>query len=168
MLVYLGIFGAKVVEVSLATLRIVLINRGQKLLGSIIGFFEVLIWLFVVNLVLTDVTEDFMKVVVYCFAFSCGNYIGSTIEEKLAIGMSVIEVLIEADKSEDLAEILRQNGYGVTTIGSSGKEKKMAIIKVFLKRRSIPDAHGIIVKNYPESIVSVSDVKKIVGGYIKK
>ncbi len=167
-IIYLAIFFAKLIEVSAATLRMVLINRGQKLLGSVIGFFEILIWLYVVNLVLKDVTQDLVKVFVYCLAFSMGNYLGTTIEEKLALGMSLMEVLIDVEKSPLLVSILHKNGYGVSVINSNGVEKKMNIIKIYLKRKSIPDAYAIITKSFPESIISVSDVKTVVGGFIKK
>ena len=74
-MIYLLIFFAKLVEVSLATIRNVLINRGEKLKGSIIGFFEVLIWVIVVSNVLSDVMQDPLRVLVYCLAFSMGNFV---------------------------------------------------------------------------------------------
>lgn len=165
---YLVIFLAKLVEVSLSTIRNVLINRGQKFIGACIGFFEVLIWLYVVSNVLQNVTDDLVKVGVYCLAFSCGNYLGATIEEKLAIGMAVIDVFILKDESYNLVDILRKDGFGVTTIDSQGKDNKMVIIKIYLKRKNINKAILIINKNAPKSIVSVSDVKNLKGAFIRK
>lgn len=165
---YVVIFLAKMIEVSLATIRNVLINRGQKFIGACIGFFEVLIWLYVVSNVLQNVTDDLIKVGVYCLAFSCGNYLGATIEEKLAIGMAVIEVFILKEESSELVGILREDGFGVTTIDSEGKDNKMTIIKIYLKRKNINKAVSIINKNAPKSIISVSDVKNIKGAFIRK
>ena len=42
---YLFVFFGKIIEVAVATIRIVLINRGERVKGSITGFFEVSLWL---------------------------------------------------------------------------------------------------------------------------
>jgi len=166
-ILYIAIFCAKLIEVSVATLRTVLNNRGQKRLAACIGFFEVMIWVVVASNVLNNITEDPIKVLVYCFAFSMGNFIGVTLEEKLALGMSVVEVLAKQDIAQNLADALREKGYGVTTIESSGKETKMVILKLFIKRKQIPDATQIIRDAGADVIFSVSDVKKVTGGFIK-
>ena len=53
-LIYFLILAAKIVEISIGTTRIVLITRGERGLGAILGFFEVLIWLVLVSTVLKD------------------------------------------------------------------------------------------------------------------
>jgi uncharacterized protein YebE (UPF0316 family) len=167
-LLYLGIFFAKLIEVTIATLRNVLINRGQRKIGAVLAFFEVLIWLFVVSIVLNDITSDFFKVFVYCFAFACGNFLGSVLEEKLAIGMSVMEVYVMREAAGQLADALRQDGFGVTTIDSHGKENEMVIMKVYLKRKQIKEATALIKDISPAAIITVGDIKRISGGFIKK
>ena len=87
MMLYVLIFLAKIVEVSLMTLRTVLITRGEKVVGSIIGFFEVIIWLYLVSTVLVGISEDPIKMVVYALGFSVGNYVGSFLEEKLPMAL---------------------------------------------------------------------------------
>lgn len=94
MWIYFAIFFAKLIEVPLATVRIVLINRGEKLKGSLIGFVEVLIWIVVVGNVLDSLSEDPIKALVYCLAFACGNYLGSIVEDKLAIGTACIQAVV--------------------------------------------------------------------------
>lgn len=167
-LIYIGIFLAKLIEVSLATLRAVLNNRGQKLVAATIGFFEVMLWIYLASIVLKDVSSDPLKVVVYCLAFSCGNYVGVTLEEKIALGMSVIEILVSETEAKNLAKILRDEGYGVTTIESYGKEDKKVIVKTYLKRKQLNHAVSIIKQHGTGSFFSISDVKSLVGGYIKK
>ena len=167
-LMYLGIFCAKLVEVTIATLRNVLINRGQRKVGAFLAFFEVGIWLFVVSIVLNDITSDYFKVFIYCFAFACGNFLGSVLEEKLAIGMSVMEIYVTHESAGRLVDALRQDGFGVTTIDSHGKENEMVIMKVYLKRKQIKEATDLIKSIASSAIVTVSDIKRISGGYIKK
>jgi len=166
---YSGIFCAKLVEVTIATLRNVLINRGHRKIGAVLAFFEVLIWLFVVSIVLNDITSDYFKVFIYCFAFACGNFMGSVLEEKLAIGMSVMDIYVTNEiTARQLADVLRENGFGVTTIDSRGKENEITIMKVYLKRKQITEATKLVKDIAPSAIVSISDIKRISGGYIKK
>ncbi|MCL2030876.1 MAG: DUF5698 domain-containing protein [Oscillospiraceae bacterium] len=166
-LVYLGIFFAKLIEVTIATLRIVLINRGQRKLGAVLAFFEVLIWLFVVSIVLKDITSDYFKVIIYCLAFACGNFMGSVLEEKLAIGMSVMEVYVTREIAGRLVDALRQDGFGVTTIDSHGKDNEMVIMRVYLKRKQLDEATRLVKGIAPAAIVTAGDIKRITGGYIK-
>ena len=76
-LLYIGIFLAKTLEVTLATIRTVLITRGEKLLGALIGFVEVIIWVYLVGNLITTVSEDPIKVLFYSAGFAFGNYVGT-------------------------------------------------------------------------------------------
>ena len=73
-LIYLLMLVAKIVEISIGTTRIMLITRGERVLGSILGFFEVLIWVILVSTVLKDITSDPIKVIIYALGFALGNY----------------------------------------------------------------------------------------------
>jgi len=115
-LLYIIIFCAKIVEVSVSTIRLVYINKGERVKGTILAFIEITIWLVVVSSVLNNITEDPFKALVYAAAFSLGNYIGVTIESKIAVGLASIQVVVAAETGEKLAEILREQGYGVTII----------------------------------------------------
>ncbi len=167
-MIYLLIFFAKLVEVSLATIRNVLINRGEKLKGSIIGFFEVLIWVIVVSNVLSDVMQDPLRVLVYCLAFSMGNFVGVIIESKLAIGMASIQAVVPEDKVEELGNALREKGFGVTTIEGHGKDGTVDVLMIYLKRKLVNEAIDLIKQYSPSSLVTVNDVRHLSNGYMKK
>ena len=78
-IVYMTIFFLKVLEISLDTLRIVLINKGQKELGSIVGFIVILLWIFVASSVLSSLSEDLWKALFYALGYSVGIYVGIVI-----------------------------------------------------------------------------------------
>ena len=109
-LLYLIIFFAKIIEVSISTVRIVYINKGEKVKGAALGFIEILIWLVVVSSVLNNITEDPIKVFIYAIAFSLGNFFGVTIESKIAVGLSSIQVVVGQEGGAILADILREQG----------------------------------------------------------
>src|SRR5690554_6864634 len=89
--IYFLIFFGKIIEVTVATLRMVLINRGERVKGMIIAFFDILLWLIVTGTVLDGYQEDPLRIVAFATAFAVGNYLGSWFEDKLAFGLSSID-----------------------------------------------------------------------------
>lgn len=167
-LMYLIVFLAKTVEVTLSTVRVVLASRGEKLKSAAIGFFEVLIWLLVVSYVLGSITQDPLKAFFYCLAFSCGIYLGIIVEGKLAIGTANIQVMVAEQAQQPLCEKLRGMGFGVTVVQGRGMETPVNILMIYLKRKHVPEAIGIIGEYSPSSMVTVNDVRHLRSGYIRK
>lgn len=167
-LLYVGIFLAKMIEVSLSTVRVVLVNRGEKFKGAIIGFVEILIWIILVANVLSNVTEDPIKVVVYCLAFSCGIYLGVVIEDKLAIGMASIQAVVGVEDKDVLSQELRGKGFGVTVMEGQGMGGTVDIFLVYLKRKSLKEATALIKQHCPNAVVTVNDVRTLKNGFIRK
>jgi len=162
---YLFIFFAKIVEVSLMTVRTVLITRGEKLYGSFIGFFEVMIWLYVISTVLNGIQQDPIRMIVYSLGFCCGNYIGCMLEERLALGVLTITLISSKEDGIKLADILRDKHIGVTMMDAEGlhEVKKMLIIHAKRKRKS--EIIKMIENSGLEAVVSISDTKTVYGGY---
>lgn len=167
-LLYLIIFCAKIVEVSISTVRLVLINKGERVKGAILGFVEIMIWLVVVSSVLTNIAEDPIKVLIYAAAFSLGNFIGVTIESKIAVGLASIQVVVNQKDGELLADALRDQEYGVTIIEGKGKDESVkSLLFIQLKRKKIPEAVKVIKQNNPNAYITINDIKSMLGGYIK-
>ena len=167
-MMYVIIFAAKLVEVACATVRVVLINRGEKLKGACIGFFEVLIWVTLAGNVLGSLTEDPLKMVVYAFAFSMGNYFGVMLEQKLAIGMASLQVIVADEDREELSNLLRKKGFGVTSLHGEGRDGPVNVLLIFVKRKLVPDAIALIRRRLPDAIVTVNDVRHLRNGYMPK
>lgn len=167
-LLYIIIFCAKIVEVSISTIRIVFVNKGERAKGAMLGFVEIMIWLVVVSSVLNNITEDPIKVFIYAAAFALGNYLGVTIESKIAVGLASIQVVVNGNDGEILADMLREQGYGVTIIEGKGKNESIKnLLFIQLKRKKIPEAVELIKQHNPEAYITVNDIKSRLGGYIK-
>ena len=87
LIVYICIFLGKILEVTLCTLRIVLINRGERAIGALLALIEITLWLIIAGNVLSNYQSDPWKMVAYALAYSLGNYAGSWLEERLAFGL---------------------------------------------------------------------------------
>ena len=167
-LLYTIIFFAKIIEVSISTIRVVFIGKGERAKGAILGFVEIMIWLVVVSSVLNNITEDPIKMLIYAAAFSLGNYLGVTIESKIAVGLASIQVVVNEKSGDILADILREQGYGVTIIEGKGKNESIKnLLFIQLKRKKIPEAVKLVKQHNPEAYITVNDIKSMVGGYIK-
>ena len=167
--IYLFIFFGKILEVSLSTLRIVLVNRGEKLKGSIIALFDITLWILITGTVLQGFQEDIFKVIVFAVAYSIGNYMGAWLDEKLAFGTSSIQVIVpEGEKSCELAETLRENKYAVTIVEGKGKDGLRNVMYLHLSRKRIPKAVEIIKSVVEDAVIIVNDVKSTRGAYFMK
>lgn len=166
---YLFVFFGKIIEVAVATVRIVLINRGERVKGSVTGFFEVSLWLVVTGTVLVGFQDDLLRCLVFAVAFALGNYVGSWIEGKLAFGLSSIQVIVSKDcESSELVEELRSRGFAVTLLEGEGKTGRREILLLHLKRKSIPAAVSLIKQRLCNAVITVNDIRTINGGFIKK
>lgn len=165
LLVYGFILCAKIIEVSLSTIRIVLITKGERLIGAVIGFFEVLLWVFVASSVIKDIANDPFKGVIYALGFGIGNYVGSFIEEKIGLGLSEVQVIVKEEHGYSLAEELRTEDYAVTLIRGEGKNFDRYILLMFIPRKKVPQVIRHIRKVQENAVITVSETKPIYGGY---
>ena len=166
---YLFVFVGKILEVAVSTVRIVLINRGERVKGSITGFFEVSLWLIVTGTVLVGFQEDLLRCLIFAVAFALGNYVGSWIEAKLAFGLCSIQVIVNKDAESDaLVQALRDKGFAVTLLEGEGKAGRREILLLHLKRKSIPVAMSMIKGRLDNAVITVNDIRTINGGFIKK
>ncbi|QMS85861.1 DUF2179 domain-containing protein [Candidatus Xianfuyuplasma coldseepsis] len=164
-LLYFLIFVIKVFEVSLATLRIVLITKNERVKGAFIGFFEVIIWVLIVSTVLTGITEDPFKVVIYALGFAVGNYTGSKLENFFAIGDSSIEVITHKIDGKKMAKHLRANGFAVTSVNAYGMNDKREILYLHVPRKRVPETIDIIRSKQDDVVITIHDIKPVYGGY---
>jgi len=167
--VYLFIFFGKLLEVSVSTLRIVLINRGIRTLGSALAVIEITIWLIVTSTVLAGFQSDPLKIVVYAFAFGLGNYIGSWLDDKLAFGLSSIQIVVpDMQSAAVLSSTLREKGFGITTMDVHGIENETRFMMLMMiRRKNLREALELINATCDRAVVTVTDVKSQKGGYLR-
>ncbi|MFY9603930.1 MAG: DUF2179 domain-containing protein [bacterium] len=163
---YFLIFAARVLDMSMATIRLLLLVRGKRFQAAVIGFFEVLIYILALNMVVNNL-DNIFNLLVYSLGFAAGNYVGSYVEEKMALGHATVQV-IPKEKDEDMAAELRKLGYGVTVITGSGREGPRRILIITIKRKSLPELMRVIDELDRDSFVTVMDTQFIHGGFWEK
>ena len=136
--IYAFIFFGKILEVAVSTIRLVLINRGERVKGSIIAVFEMFLWLLITGTVLNGFQKDMVRVIIFAIAFAVGNYVGSWMEDQLAFGLCSIQVIVpDCTTSKELMVELRANNFAVTSIKGQGKDGEREIMFLHIKRKRI-------------------------------
>jgi uncharacterized protein YebE (UPF0316 family) len=157
------IFFMRVCDVSLATVRMLLIMRNAKVWAPLIGFFEVLIWLLAAGTAIKHLDSPW-HVLAYASGFGAGNLVGLWLEERLAFGFASVQVFAPAQGAE-LAAALRMFGHGVTELRGSGRDGPVDLILSVVKRRDLATVNALIDDLAPDSFVSVEEPTAIHHGW---
>jgi uncharacterized protein YebE (UPF0316 family) len=153
---------SRIIDVSLGTLRIILVSKGAKFIAPILGFFEVLIWLVAIGQVMQNLT-NFTNYIAYAAGFAIGNYLGIIIEQKLALGVVVVRVITATDASK-LIDFLKEANFGVTVIEAEGISGHVHLIYTVIKRSNLPVVVKHIKDFNPKAFYSVEDIRYVSEG----
>lgn len=155
----LFIFCARIVDVSLGTLRIIFVTKGMRRVAPLVGFFEVLIWLIAISRIMQNL-DNWVCYVAYAGGFATGNLVGMLLEEKLAIGHEMIRVITRRDATNLINE-LRETGHGVTSVKAQGIEGDVAVIYIIARRSMIGEVLDMINKHNPRALYTVEAIKYV-------
>jgi uncharacterized protein YebE (UPF0316 family) len=137
------IFIARIGDVSMETIRVIYISKGIKYLAPIIAFFEIVIWLLAMEVVMSDLS-NIANFFAFAFGFAMGTYIGLVIEEKLSIGMVIVRIVTTGESTSDLLEFLTSSDYGVTCLDATGSRGTVKMILPLVNRTDLPHVIGHI------------------------
>jgi uncharacterized protein YebE (UPF0316 family) len=161
----LAIFLSRIVDVSLGTLRIAFISRGEKSLAPVIGFFEMLVWLFAIGQLVQNLTNA-AYYVAYAAGFASGIYLGLRIEDRIALGSRMIRTITLHDAA-DLLGALRAAGYGVTSVQAEGATGEVNLLFSVLKRAQVRSYMAIVEELHPEAFSSIEEVRSVHQGFFR-
>ncbi len=162
----LKIFFARILDVSLGTIRTIMTVKGKHLLAGGIGFFEVLIWFVIVEEALNMPNKNFLIALFYALGFMSGTIVGGFITNYFFRTPISLQIITTNNK---MADYLYNHGYGVSQIKVFGKEgiRDMLILettdKHYKKLMSL-------IRIFDEKAFVVVDEKKYVhnGFFIRK
>ena len=153
------IFCARIMDVSLDTVRILFINRNLKFYVTFTAFFAVLIWLMVMRQIFQQLNNPACYLA-YAAGYATGNFVGMIIENKISIGKVIIRIITRME-SEQLVALLRSSGYGVTVIEAEGATGAVEVIFMIVERSDIKRVVEMIRENNPLAFYSVEDVRMV-------
>lgn len=153
------IFVARVTDVSLGTLRISYISKGEKSIAPVIAFFEMAIWLIAISQLVQNLTSP-AYYVAYAAGFATGVFVGLRIEERIALGSRVIRTITQKG-SVELVGALREYGYGVTSVRAEGASGEVSLLFSIVKRSQVGHYMKLVNEHNPLAFSSIEDVRSV-------
>jgi uncharacterized protein YebE (UPF0316 family) len=157
------IFGLRVIDMSLDTIRVLSVIRGRRSLAWVLGFFQSALWVIAISSVLTNL-GNLWNIIGYASGFATGNVMGMMIEERMAIGHMHMRI-ISSRRSNAIADALRKAGYAATELSGRGKDGTVGVIITSVRRRDVRHVEAEAERIDPEAFVSVGDVRPLHRGY---
>ncbi len=162
----LMIFFARICDVTIGTLRIILVSKGHKYLAPVLGFVEVFIWIIAIGQIMANL-DNFMGYLFYAAGFATGNYIGMVVEEKIALGIVGFRV-VTAKPAELLIETLTEKGYGLTSMPANGTQGPVSILFMTVGRKKLKELISIVNEFNPGAFYTVEDIRLVNQGVFNR
>ena len=157
---------AKIVEITIQSLKTCMMVRGQRLKAAGLGFIECAIWGLVVSAVIGTLGNNLFLLLFYCAGYATGLFLGATIENKIALGTSNLELIANDNSTAKIVEYLKEKSMGYTVLDGYGSTDKMNMIFIVLPRREMPTVLKEIRQICDNKVfVVASEVSKYAGGY---
>ncbi|NLM62919.1 MAG: DUF2179 domain-containing protein [Mollicutes bacterium] len=167
LLLALKIFFVRILDVSLGTIRMILIVKDRKIIASIVGFIEIAIWFAVVKEAINTDSSSMIIVASYAGGFAVGTLVGAYLSEKFIKGSLNVQVI--SNKNKRLAKFLRKNGFAVSVVNVQGIDdknpKEMLIIEV--DKKEFKNLQELIKKGDSKAFIIVNETKYVQNGYFR-
>lgn len=161
----LVIFGLRVLNMTLDTLRMLFTLRGMKFWSWVVGFVVSLIYVLLLTSVLSNLNNP-LYIAAYAAGFATGGVVGMWIEERLAIGFTNIQV-ISPRRGAVMAQKLREGGYAVTEIPARGKDGMVSMLSLSVRRKQVLEVEKIINECDEGAFVTTEDVRPVRRGFFR-
>jgi len=170
---YVMVFVGRVINNMLVTIKIILVNRGEKFKAAVLTMLQTGLFITITGSVLAGLTTDYLRIVFYIVGGMVGNYLGTMLEEKIALGISSLQVIVPQDNvagdsiAQTLTDKLRDEGFGVTMLEGEGSKAKRDVLLLHLKRKMLPKAKAVIKTFLSNAVIIENEITMMDGGYIE-
>lgn len=157
---------AKIIEITIQSLKTCMMVKGQRIKAAGLGFVECTIWGLVISTIIGTLGDNLFLLAFYCIGYATGLFLGSTLENKIALGTSSIELIANDENTEQIIKYLQENSRGFTAFNGKGSIDKMNMILIVLPRRDAASVLKDIRKLCQNNVfVIVDEISKYAGGY---
>ena len=164
--VCLIVCAAKIIEITIQSLKTCMMVKGQRLKAAMLGFVECMIWGLVISTIISTLGDNLFLLLFYCVGYATGLFLGSTIEGKIALGTSNLQLIANDENTKLIIAYLREHKRGYTIFSGRGSTDRMNMILIVLPRREMKRVLREIRKLCNNRVfVVASDVSKYAGGY---
>jgi uncharacterized protein YebE (UPF0316 family) len=158
----LMIFLLRIVDVSCDTMRVLFAVRGKRVVAAGLGFVQALVWIFAVGTAIKYL-GSWLHIIGYAAGYATGTFVGITIERTVAYGLATVRIVTQHSGVE-IAEALRERGYGVTEFGGFGREGAVEIVHSVVQRAHLDEVVEIVERLDRGAFVTVEEQEVLRGG----
>src|SRR5688572_16315739 len=126
------IFCARIMDVSINTIRIIYVLGGRKFTATFLGFFESFIWLMAIRQIFEHL-DNWICYVAYPGGFAMGVLVGMIIEERIAYGKAIMRIITRKDINI-LKEYLEQEQFRYTAVKATGPDGDENVVFTVMER----------------------------------
>ena len=157
---------AKILEITIQSLKTCMMVKGQRLKAAGLGLLECTVWGLVISTIIGTLGDNLFLLAFYCVGYATGLFLGSTLESKIALGTSSLQLIAGEESTEKIIGYLQANGRGYTVFDGHGSTDRMNMILIVLPRReALPTLKAIRRICQNNVFVVASEVSKYAGGY---
>ncbi|MBN1540080.1 MAG: DUF2179 domain-containing protein [Candidatus Thermoplasmatota archaeon] len=156
---------ARIIDVTIGTLRIIFISKGMKYLAPVMGFFEVIIWLVAIGQIMQNLS-NVVNYIAYGTGFAIGNYVGIMIENKISLGYVLVRIITRRSAT-NLIEWLEKSGRKFTIVDARSDWGLVNIIYMPLKRKEVREVVSKVKAFNPNAFYTIEDVRSVSGSTFK-
>lgn len=158
------IFSLRLTDVSIGTVRLIMVGRGRRKLAALLGFVEVTIWVVAISQVIGNL-NNILTILGYSGGFAAGTLLGMWIESKLALGQVGINI-ISMRKGREIVRKLRQADYGVTVLKGKGRSGTVNLITTIVPRKENENILRLVSEIDHNSFIVVDEMQDVKRGYM--
>ena len=161
------IFFVRILDVSLGTVRMIITVKGNKLVASLIGFFEILVWFLIVKEALNTTETSIFIALSYSLGYATGTYIGGILSDKFVSGTLSVQVIL-SNNNHKIVDKIREEGFAVSVVNVKGKEdhdKYMLFMEI--DKKKINQLKYLIKSLDSKAFVVVDETKMVENGFFK-
>lgn len=151
------IFFGRICDVTLGTLRIIFVSKGERYKAPIVGFFEVFIWVVIISQIFSH-ANSLISYLAYAAGYASGNYVGILVENKIAFGFQLLRVYTKQDCGE-LVRALNKKNIGATVLMGEGAVSPVHIIEIVIDRKLAQDVIDDVIKHDSKAFYIIEDIR---------
>lgn len=159
MLVALTIFLLQTTNITVGSMRVVMLVRGNRLAAGGLALLESLVWVYAAGQVINDLGNP-VKVTAYVLGFSTGMMIGITVERWLALGKTLMRIVAPVD-SPAIADVLREQGYFATVVNAAGRDGDVRIVFSVVPRKKIGAIEELVARTNPSAFITFEETRTL-------
>lgn len=154
------IFCARIVDVSIGTLRTIVTIHGQIRLAFVLGFMEVTIWVTIISAIVKNIETAPVLAIFYGLGFATGNVVGILAERRLGLGHVALRVFSRT-AGEELADQFRDQGQPVTVFRGEGRSGPVSQLMIVCSRKKVNDILAQVRGKDPDAFYLVEFARDV-------